>query len=146
MKSELNIPFKTEEFCIEQNKPIPQSVATKIWVFHILPMLVVRTLLDSPMWASKNSGFRPKAYEISMGRSGESQHTFEDESKGAIDWTCKKSLLAKMLELILEHTTYTRIAVYENFIHCDYKATDGNRYLFDSDAKSNWTLKETFKL
>ncbi|WP_421977833.1 hypothetical protein [Roseivirga seohaensis] len=144
--SNLNIPFKTEEFCIEQNKPIPQSVATKLWIFHIIPMLVVRTLLDSPIWASQNSGFRPKAYEISKGRSGESQHTFEGESKGAIDWTCKKSLLPKLLELILEHTNYTRIAVYENFIHCDHKATDGNRYLFTSNEKSVWTLTKTIKI
>lgn len=139
-----HVPFKTEEFCIEQNKAIPQDVATKIWVYHIIAMLKVRMLLGSPMWASQNSGYRPEAYELSVGRSGGSEHTFK--GKGAVDWTCKKELLPELLKLILAHTAYTRIAVYENFIHCDYKATDGNRYVFDSDAKSNWVLRETIKV
>jgi hypothetical protein len=45
----------------------------------------------------------------------------------------------KLLELIIKHTSYTRMAVYKGFIHCDYKPTsDGKRQLFKSDKNSRW--------
>lgn len=140
----MNIPFTTQELCIEYGEPIPQEIATKIWKHHIIPMLVVRSLLNSGIWASEHSGYRPKEWEFRQGRNGKSEHTFK--GKGAVDWTCKPELLGQLLELIILYTDYTRIAVYKNFIHCDYKADDGNRYLFDSDENSQWKLRRTFKL
>lgn len=140
----ISVPFATEEFCIEQGKNIPQWVATKLWSYHIIPMIVVRALLGQAIWASQNSGYRPEAYEKAQGRSGNSQHTFK--GKGAVDWTCEKKYLDKLLKLILQYTDYTRIAVYDTFIHCDYKAQDGKRYLFESDSKSNWRLIDTLNV
>ena len=78
------------------------------------------------------------------GRSGNGEHTFE--GSGAVDWTCKKSKLLHLFNLIIENTEYTRIAIYENFIHCDYAAKDGFRYIYESDSKSNWTLIKKTKL
>lgn len=140
----MEIPFKTEELCIEYGEDIPQHIATKIWKWHIIPMLVVRAFLGAAIWASEHSGYRPMLWELRQGRNGKSEHCFN--GKGAVDWTCKKEHLPELLRLILLYTDYTRIAVYDGFIHCDYKAEDGNRYVFDSDAKSNWVLRETIKM
>ena len=82
--------------------------------------------------------------EYGKNRSGKSQHTYIDEwinGSGAVDWTCKnfKANKKQFLELIIKHTTYTRIAVYNTFIHCDYKDTNsGKREVYYSDSKSNW--------
>ena len=81
------------------------------------------------------------------------QHTFgqkksgvvyEDEL-GAVDWTCENFKENKdcLLELIIEHTNYLRLSVYETFIHCDYKNTHKNkRLLFESESNSKWNFIE----
>lgn len=134
------------------NVDIPQIVADKIYEFHIQPMNIVRYYLGSPIWASEESCFRPYLWEIARGRSGNSQHCFgqkkdnsiDKEAKGAADWTCDNFAESKdkLLELIIKHTSYTRIAVYDTFIHCDYKAIDGKRYIYSSTPSSKWTLKK----
>jgi len=139
----MNIPFTFMELCIT-DEPISQDIANKLLHFHILPMSKVRHELGSWITASQNSGYRPKAYELMKGRSGNSQHTFE--GSGAVDWTCKKSKLLQLFNLIIENTEYNRIAIYENFIHCDYGSNDGFRYIYESDSKSEWTLTKTIKL
>lgn len=137
----MKINFSTKEFCITGEVP-PFEVIDKLWKYHILPMQAVRDELNAPITASSNSGYRPKEYELSKGRSGNSQHTFQD--KGAVDWTAEN--LDELLRLIMELTHYTRVAVYrdQHFIHCDYKATDGKRYLFESNSASQWTFKKNF--
>jgi hypothetical protein len=131
------IPFTTDEACIVDG-PIPQDVATKLWLHHFIPMAPVRHELGAPITASQKSGYRPEEHELKMGRSGNSQHTFK--GKGAIDWTAND--LKRLLQLILKHTRYTRIAVYNSFIHCDYKETkSGKREVYSSTSKSIWTLK-----
>jgi len=133
----MNNYFTISELCIS-DEDIPQHVADKLLKHHILQMNVVREKLGAPIWASQNSGYRPYTWEIARGRSGRSQHTFGD--KGAVDWTC--SDLKELFKLLLEHTSYTRIAVYPsdegNFIHCDHKAS--SRQLFLSDSGSDWKL------
>lgn len=129
------IPFSISELCIS-SEPIPQEIADKLLEFHITPMIKVREELGGWVTASQKSGYRPKSWEIMKGRSGNSQHTFQ--GKGAVDWTA--SDLDRLEELIITHTNYTRIVRYDSFIHCDYKATDGKRYYFTSDAASNWTF------
>lgn len=131
------INFSTKEFCITGEVP-PFEVIDKLWKYHILPMQEVRDELNKPITASSNSGYRPVEWEIIHGRSGNSQHTFK--GKGAVDWTSED--LDELLRLIIELTHYTRIAVYNNFIHCDYAAEDGKRYLFKSDSSSNWTFEK----
>lgn len=139
------IPFNTSEFFINPEW-ITMDVCDKLWKMHIIPMADVRHELGVWVTASQKSGYRPKDHELKKGRSGNSQHTFE--GLGAIDWTCQdfESKRNNFLHFILKHTEYTRLAIYDGFIHCDYKATDGNRYIFRSDTSSNWELINTIKI
>lgn len=135
----MNIPFSISEFLITQPKTVELEVCDKLWKYHIIPMVPVREALGVAIWASLKSGYRPEWYEKNKGRSGDSQHCFKE--KGAVDWTCTDfaSNKDKFLELIIEHTDYTRIAVYDGFIHCDHKpTTNGKREIYTSNAKSQW--------
>lgn len=144
----MKLNFKISEFNIS-GEPIPEDVADKILKHHILPMQKVRELFGQAIWPSQKSGYRSVKWEKEHGRSGNSQHTFK--GKGAVDWTCKEGEsfgvrnLDNLLHFIIEETDYKRIAVYKNFIHCDYKS-DGtvNRYLYDSTPDSKWTLRTKF--
>jgi hypothetical protein len=150
----MEVYFSISELCITGDT-VPLPVADKLLKYHIIPMNAVREALGVPVHCRTSeglcSGYRPFAWEIENGRSGRSQHTFgegEDGSfdvhaKGAIDWRCQDFSANKdtLLDLIIEHTNYTRIAVYESFIHCDYKPTvGGKRQLFTSTASSKWTF------
>lgn len=138
----IQLNFNISDFNIS-GKPIPEKIADKILKWHILPMQRVRNILKIAIWASQKSGYRSVTWEKSRGRSGNSQHCFK--GKGAVDWTCYKFKENKydFLKTIIEETDYTRIAVYENFIHCDYRNTNsGKRELYDSDSKSKWKFKE----
>lgn len=137
----MKLNFNISEFNIS-GKDIPQDVADKILHYHILPMQPVRNELGYWITASENSGYRSEEWEKSRDRSGNSQHTFK--VKGAVDWTCEHFSKNKdeFLKAIIKHTNYTRIAVYNTFIHCDYKPTGGKRQLFTSDASSNWKFEK----
>lgn len=141
---------KISKLCIG-GRDVPQKIIDKIIEYHAEPMNVVRHHLGVWITASLESGFRPYWWEIANGRNGGSQHCFGQKKsgiiyaseKGAIDWTCKdfKYHWKEMLELIIKHTEYTRIAVYKGFIHCDYKATpSGMREVYKSNSKSEWEL------
>lgn len=135
----MKIAFKLKEFIITKAKTISLEIADKLYHYHIIPMIIVRNKLGVPIWASDFSGYRPKWYELKKKRSGKSQHVFN--GKGAVDWTCKdfSKNKEKFLKLIIKHTNYTRIAIYETFIHCDYKQTDsGKRELYKSNSSSKW--------
>ena len=136
--------FKISELCIDKNKEVPQDIADKVLLYHIVPMNKVRQELDEAIFCSQKSGWRPKEWELSRGRSGNSEHTFI--KKGAVDWTIggvdKHEVdgnFEGLFKMILEHTNYTRIAVYPSarFIHCDYAST--YRKLFLSTNASKWT-------
>ncbi len=134
----MKLNFSISEFNIS-GEAIPEDVADKILKWHVQPMQDVRDSLKQAVWPSQESGYRSVKWEKSKGRSGNSQHTFK--GKGAVDWTCKDFSTNKdrFLELIIKHTDYTRIAVYNSFIHCDYKHTsDGQRQLFTSTPDSKW--------
>lgn len=134
--------FTISELCIVSDA-VPQAVADKLLQHHILPMNQVRHKLAAPIWASQKAGYRPRAYEISKGRSGNSQHCFLNDSKGAIDWTTKGDI-QEMIALIIEHTDYTRICYYpnNNFVHCDYKHPDrGRRYFVCHSPTSKWEFQ-----
>lgn len=146
----MNYPlFATlKEFIITDYKSVSLDVADKLYQFHIIPMNIVRGLMGVWVTASLKSGYRPKWWELQHGRSGNSQHVYRDEwenGSGAVDWTCKDFEVNKdkFLKLIIEHTKYTRIAVYNTFIHCDYKDTvSGKRELYSSDSNSNWVFEK----
>lgn len=130
--------FSISELCITPNK-IPLHVANKLLKYHIWPMQDIRKMLNKPIWASQSSGYRPRQYEIDRGRSGNSQHVFS--GKGAVDWTCED--VDDLVELLLEHSRYSRICWYPNnrFIHCDYKNEDKGRYYYNCKSPtSKWKL------
>ena len=136
----MDFPFKTSEFVIGNILDIPVAIVDKIWRYHILPMATPRAILGIPMWASEKSGYRPESWEKQHMRSGKSEHVFR--GKGAIDWTCKDFAKNKdaFLAAIIKYTKYTRIAIYDSFIHCDYKAQDGKRYIYSSTPSSEWDI------
>jgi len=136
----MKLNFKISEFNISGNH-IPEKIADKILKWHILPMQDVRNEFGKPIYPSQKSGYRSISWELSRGRNGKSQHTFRQ--KGAVDWTCMHFGLNKdkLLELIIENTDYTRIAVYNSFLHCDYKPTkSGQRELYTSNSASKWVF------
>lgn len=140
--------FSISEFCIE-GKPPSERIGEIILSNHIVPMNVVRDAYGKPILVSKRSGYRPKAYEKSKGRSGNSQHNFENSHKhgtGAADYT--SSVAEELVPLIKEHTCYQRICHYpnNNFVHCDYKdLPSGKRGLYTSvSPTSPWVLVEEF--
>jgi hypothetical protein len=124
--------------------PIPETVADRILEYHIIPMIAVCNAMSVCVMVSLNSGWRSWLWEISKGRSGTSQHTygqkedgtFDENAKGATDWTCDDFAHNKdqLLRLMIIHTEYTRFCMYNSFIHCDYKETPNNeRQLFEID-------------
>jgi len=130
--------FTISEFNISR-KPIPQDIADKILKWHIVPMQRVRDIFGKAIWPSQKSDYRSKVWELSKGRNGNSQHVFRNQ--GAVDWTCHdfKANHKELLSLILKHTDYTRMAMYNGFIHCDYKSTrSGQRELYKSGNDSKW--------
>jgi len=136
------IKFAISEFNIT-GEPIPEDVCDKLLKWHIAPMMDVRNELDIPIWASQESGYRPESWENKRGRSGNSQHCFH--AKGAVDWTCKNFSYNKnrLVRSIIKNTDYTRIAIYDSFIHCDYKATNsGRRELYLSGSNSKWEFEK----
>ena len=140
--------FSITEFLITRPKTVDVKIADKIFWNHIIPMIPVRNALGISVTASAHSGYRPKWYELTKRRSGNSQHVFED--KGAVDWTCKNFTENKdeFLRLIIKHTEYKRICIYESFIHCDYKQTPANLiriFTYDKDSKEWKYLRNATK-
>lgn len=135
----MKIYFKLIEFIITGQKTISIELADKLYWYHIIPMIPVRKLMGISMTASLKSGYRPKWWELKKGRSGNSQHVFEND--GAVDWTCFdfETNKEQFLKLIIEHTEYTRMAIYNGFIHCDHRETKGGkREIYKSNSNSEW--------
>lgn len=148
------IYFTDIEKCCVGVADVPQKIMTKLIKYHLNPMDLVREDVGFAIWASQNSGFRPYNWEKARGRSGGSQHCFgqkrsgviDPNAKGAVDWTCTKfkENHLKLLKSMLENTDYTRFAIYDGFIHADYKKTfRDRREIYTSTALSDWTLMET---
>lgn len=136
----MKLNFTISEFNIS-GQDIPQQVCDKILKYHILPMQPVREELGYWVTPSENSGYRSIQWELDHGRSGGSQHTFK--GNGATDWTCKdfKNNKDDLLNSIIKHTDYTRMTIYNSFIHCDYKHVN-KRQVFESGADSVWVFKK----
>ena len=93
------------------------------------------------VYVSLKSSWRPKWWEYLKKRSGNSQHTYQ--KMGGTDITCDHFAENWMILLdhLIKHTGYTRLAVYHNinpktgeksgFIHGDFK----NEY------KDSWVYK-----
>ena len=130
--------FEIEEFN-RTGAELTQELEAKIKV-HINEMNFIREKLGFPVMVSKNSGYRPRAYEQAKGRSGNSQHNFE--GKGSADYTCSTPTKVKLLrDELIESSNYNRICYYpnNNFVHCDYK--EGLRGYYEAESpKANWVL------
>ena len=124
--------FEREEF-YKEGTIVSDAVAEKTDK-HIEELNPIRHRLGVPVEISKQSGYRPKAYELSKGRSGNSQHCFEEG--GAVDLTCDSGKFQRLYEL-LQNSGYKRICLYpENmFIHCDYKGADQVMFV---DTGNGW--------
>ncbi len=131
----MNLHFTISEYN-KTGEPIPEEVADKILLHHISPMNAVREDLGAPVRVSLNSGYRPRSYELKMGRSGKSQHCFI--GYGAADYTADN--IEGLLRLIIKKTAYTRICYYPNnkFIHCDYKVVGERQYFEAENPTSRW--------
>jgi hypothetical protein len=129
--------FDLREFCITDN-PVPLHTADKIIKYHMLPMNLVREVFGKPVIVSKRSGYRPINYELSMGRTGASQHCFI--GKGAADYTHSGNW-DLFIKLLRKYTDYTRICYYpnNNFVHCDY-ASDKRLFYTASSPAGSWGL------
>jgi len=145
----MKLNFKISDFCIS-DADIPKDVANKILKFHLMPLQAVRDKLNEfaydtkiiKVWASQKSCYRHYAWELARGRSGKSQHCFLNDSKGATDVTCTNFARNKdkLLEVLISETEYTRFAIYDGFIHCDYKEQSGKKQLFHSTNSSKWNF------
>lgn len=128
----MNIHFSISEFNIS-GYPIPEDVADKILRYHIIPLSKAREIFGKPIIISKKSGYRPLQWELRHGREGNSQHVFR--GNGAVDVTCEdfKGDFNKLLGALIDNTEYTRFAIYDSFIHCDYGHLPDNRWVFNKD-------------
>lgn len=146
----MKLNFNLSELNIS-GEPIPEKVADKMLHWHILPMQLVRNEINIKITASLKSGYRSPEWEKSKNRNGKSQHCFGQtlagtnrrDELGAVDWTCEDFAKNKnkFLESIIKNTPYRRIAIYETFIHCDYKPTpSGLVEIYKSDQYSKWEL------
>jgi uncharacterized protein YcbK (DUF882 family) len=121
------------DLCIENCLP-KKTIQDKINKYHIDVITPISEELGFSVWASEKSGYRSPKYEKLKGRSGYSQHCFN--GKGAVDWTCDKQNLVKLL-MALVKSDYMRVCLYPDhgFIHCDYK---GNQKLLFKFVKGKW--------
>ena len=124
--------FERDEF-YKEGTIVSDNVTRKIDK-HIGELNPVRGKLGVPVHISKNSGYRPVAYELSKGRSGKSQHCYVGE--GAVDVTCEAGKFQRLYEL-LQDSGYKRICLYPDkmFIHCDYK---GDERVMFVDTGNGW--------
>ena len=124
----MELNFSISEFIIEPEIDIPQEIADKILKYHIIPLQGIRDILKSPMTISERSGYRSLDYELSRGRSGDSEHCYR--GKGACDVTVSGAENLRVLGLLLLCSPYTRICFYpgDKFYHLDYKQSDHRLY------------------
>jgi len=123
--------FHIEEFLIKPDLELPLDVINKLLDYHIPILNDSRIKLSAPIIISDNSGYRPKSYELSMGRSGNSQHTFK--GKGAVDITTDKENFAKLVDIMMG-SDYKRICIYNTFIHCDFYG-EKKKLFYEDDGR-----------
>ena len=112
--------FSISEFVID-GATVPLDVADKILKHHINIIQRIRTAMGVPISVSDRSGYRDEDWEKAHGRSGRSEHCFDD--KGAADYTCHPARLEELSQWLCE-SDYMRVCLYDTFIHCDHKGDD----------------------
>ena len=133
---------KIESYDIAQ-KGLPPKVETVAYVAHMAPLLLVEDYIKNKycrnigISISLKSSYRSLEWERSKGRSGYGEHTYN--FLGASDITCKDFKNDKdiLIEAFIAVTRYTRIAIYNGFIHVDYKNAQNDAYIYNS----SWVRK-----
>ena len=112
-------------------KGLPEKVETTVLVCHMAPLKALQNILGFDLYVSVKSGYRSKEWEKQHGRSGYSQHTYE--YLGAVDLTFDdfNKNKDKVIKALSEYTNYTRIAIYNSFLHIDYKNSQSERWLYN---------------
>ena len=104
---------------------------------YILPLQTLWYLEGIALIPSLHSCYRPKWYERSKGRSGNSLHCFPAGTLGACDITLADGApVIHVLDRVIEELPFRRICVYRghNFLHVDY-GEQGRR---SGDRRSLW--------
>lgn len=130
--------MKISDFNIS-GQPIPEDVVDKIYEYHFIPLSKISAKLNAK--PSVKSSYRPRWWELKMGRSGNSQHCYY--GKGATDVTCDdfKENKYSLLDELIGKTEYTRFAMYDTFIHCDYAHSIDDRWVFDNNWKRLYKIQ-----
>jgi len=113
-------------------KGLPDDVEKKVRLIHRPMLKRVEAATGIALGVSMKSAYRSKQWEISKGRSATGEHTFI--GLGAVDITCEDFAKNKtvLLKGLIEHSLYTRLAVYKGFIHGDFKNSLTDRWVYDS--------------
>jgi hypothetical protein len=123
------------DFCITKDNLL-QHIADSILQYHIRPIQTVEREMNIKVTCSMKSGYRTIEHEVLSGRGNGSQHTFSEKHQygiGASDLTSTN--IKKLIEGLIKHTNYRRIAYYpkQNFVHVDYKGNE--RIYFEAQGK-----------
>ena len=124
---------KIESYDITGNG-FPKKVEQVVRACHMNYLMYIDRLMHKEhmvrVYVSQKSSWRPTWWERSKGRSGLSEHTYG--FLGATDITCDLFTKNKhlLLEYLIKHTSYTRFAVYDGFIHADYKNEYDDAYAY----------------
>lgn len=111
--------FKVEEFTKYDKNPTKETIR-KIKEIHIPQLVKVRDGVNQAVII--RSAARSKEHELAQGRSGKSQHVYEN-GLGAVDVSLinyTKPELDKLENVIIDSTNYNRVTRYDTFIHVDY--------------------------
>ncbi|RDY57730.1 hypothetical protein [Flagellimonas nanhaiensis] len=125
-------------------KGFDKKIEQKVRVCHMNYLVHIDRLMFKKhgihVYVSLKSSWRPKWWELIKKRSGLSQHVYS--YLGATDITCDDFAenWEILLEYLINHTSYTRLAVYHTidpktgkksgFIHGDYKNECNDAYVY----------------
>jgi hypothetical protein len=92
------------------------------------------------LYVSLKSSWRPNWWEKLKGRSGFSEHTYN--FMGATDITCENFEQNKniLLDALINHSSYTRLAVYKGFIHGDYKNDYDDSFVYNGKWQRQYKI------
>lgn len=111
------------------DKKVEQMVRT----CHMEPLIKTEEYIGSfCLYVSLKSSWRPNWWEKQKGRSGFSEHTYN--FMGATDITCDdfENNKEELLLALIKCTNYTRFAIYNGFIHADYKNDYNDTWVYNS--------------
>ena len=120
-KEILRFGYKLNELIITDYTP----THTELISLHNLAseLYDLSLILGRKIEISRRSALRPKSYELSKGRSGNSEHSkFYIYNRGAADLVN----ITGLYDVLVLYSSFKRICLYpnNNFIHVDYKPAE----------------------